>query len=58
MSDTERLNLIEHYKWKIIFIDDGCHIVLARAGTYDFAKTFREAIDLALIKQMDWSLGR
>lgn len=56
MTDTERLDLIEHYKWKVMFIDDGCHIVLPQAGTYAFAKTFREAISEALSKQAKWSV--
>jgi len=57
MSDTERLNLIEAYQWTIRFMDDGCHIVLHRAGTYAFAKTFREAFDIAYDKQAKWALG-
>lgn len=58
MNDTERLNLIEHYKWTVRFIDDGCHIVLHQAGTYAFAKTFREAILEALSKQAVWALSK
>ena len=54
MSDTEILNLIEHYRWTIKFIDNGCHIVLHRAGTYAFAKTIREAFDEAYQKQAKW----
>jgi hypothetical protein len=56
MTDTERLNLIEHYGWTIKFIDGGCHIVLHRANTYAFAKTIREAFDEAYKKQAAWSL--
>jgi hypothetical protein len=57
MSDTERLNLIEHYKWKIGYThafyvkgDNGIFVVMA--------STLREAIDDALEAQIDWSLGR
>lgn len=57
MSDTERLDLIEHYGWTIKFIDGGCHIVLHRAATYAFAKTIREAFDLAFAKQAKWAMS-
>jgi hypothetical protein len=57
MSDTETLDLIEHYKWSVKFIDDGCHIVLHKAGTYAFAKTIREEVKEALDKQIAWSVG-
>ena len=31
------------------------NIVLDQASTYAFAKTFRDAIDIALDKQREWS---
>lgn len=57
MTDTERLDLIEYYKWRVMFMDCGCHIVLDQASTYAFAKTLREAIDDALKAQAKWALG-
>lgn len=57
MKDTERLNLIDHYKWTVVFINGGCYIVLHEARTYSFAKTLREAIDGALAAQIKWALG-
>lgn len=57
MTDTERLNLVEHHKWTVKFMDGGCHIVLHQAGTYAFAKTFREAIQAALAAQAKWALS-
>ncbi len=58
MTDTERLNLIEHYQWTIRFDDEGCHISLHKAGTYTKAKNFREAFDIAYDKQAKWALGK
>ena len=58
MTDTERLNLVEYYQWSVKFINNGCHIVLHRASTYAFAKTFRDTIDIAMQKQRYWSLGK
>lgn len=58
MSDTERLNLIEHYGWSIMFSRDrviitGNDSIFATAGN-----TLREAIDAALKAQFEWSVGR
>ena len=57
MTDTERLNLIEHYQWRIYFVADGWSgngMFGILPHTYN---TIREAIDAALAAQIKWSLG-
>ncbi len=61
MSDTERLNLIEHYKWQISLSANGK--VWWIFGSFSTnkkgvkGKTLREAIDAALAAQMKWALS-
>jgi len=55
MTDTERLNLIEHYNWIIAKIEDNWIIT----GSYGYVEgnSLREAIDATLAAQIKWSLG-
>ncbi len=59
MTDTERLSLIEHYKWEIVFDNAYAPAIVIR-GSFGivFANTLREAIHDALTAQINWSLGK
>lgn len=61
MTDTERLNLIEHYKWEIACTGETSiwTVVLHLSDGVKFAdgNNIREAIDAALAAQIKWSLG-
>lgn len=57
MTDTERLDLIEHYKWNVIFAVGKVAIYNVEANFKVQADTLREVIPLALKAQMDWSTG-
>lgn len=57
MSDTERLNLIEHYGWDVLWCNDSWCITAKSFGAVN-GKTLREAIDAALKAQFEWSVGR
>lgn len=56
MTDKERLNLIEHYKWTIVISDMG----VAVFGNFGRIKetTLRRAIDAALKAQAEWALAK
>lgn len=56
MTDTERLNLIEHYQWQLHFIDSW--FMQGMFGVVGGFNTLREAIDAALKAQFEWSAGR
>lgn len=56
MTDTERLNLIEHYRWNIHTATEG-YTVFGDFGNVG-GKSLREAIDAALRAQFEWSVGR
>jgi len=59
MSDTEMLNLIEHYKWDISF--EGSFIKIKGAnGIFHLSfqgKDLRAAIKSAMDMQRIWSVG-
>lgn len=55
MTDTNRLNLIEYYKWEIIF---DTNVIIRGSFGIVFDNTLREAIDTALKAQIEWSLGK
>lgn len=59
MTDTERLNLIEHYGWVIDQLKNGkgwC--VTGRFSIFHVAgDTLRDAIDAALAAQVKWALS-
>jgi hypothetical protein len=57
MTDTERLNLIEHYGWQIICFANEVAIYNVKAEFKVTGKTLREAIDNALSAQFKWSTG-
>ena len=54
MTDTERLNLIEHYEWMIEFND--MWFVAGKFGL-SAGDTLREALDGALAAQIKWSFA-
>ena len=58
MTDTERLDLIEHYKWEISYWHDHVVIVNNEAEFVRSGKTLRAAIDAALKAQFEWSVGK
>ena len=58
MSDTERLNLIEHYRWHIFFSPDGWCVSGMFGMLPNTFNSIREAIEAALTAQMNWSLGK
>lgn len=51
MSDTERLNLIEHYEWDFLHYVNHGWKVCGKFGSTECFKTIREAIDEALSRQ-------
>lgn len=56
MSDTERLNLIEHYSWKVYqAVNKSWQI----GGAFGVVRrnSLREAIDEALSRQIKWALS-
>lgn len=55
MQDTERLNLLEHYRWRLAPVGGGEWQV---TGTFGFvrAATPRDAMDKALDLQAEWAL--
>ena len=55
MTDTERLNLIEHYGWHINKVASGWNVFSSNIDIIE--KTLRLAIDAALAAQIKWSLG-
>lgn len=55
MTDTKRLNLIEHYQWKINFTCDKWNVFNANIDVA--ANTLREAIDAALAAQAKWAMS-
>ena len=64
MTDTEALNLIEHYGWSIAPQVNGGWVIEGDDGSgeqeIELARTrgpLREAIADALKAQMDWALG-
>ncbi len=56
MTDTERLNLIEHYKWDIMHHKGW--LILGKFGSTATCQTIREAINEALAAQIKWSTGK
>lgn len=56
MTDTERLNLIEHYKWYIWFDEETKYTAQGDFG-HVCGKTIREVIDGALDAQAKWMLS-
>lgn len=61
MSDTERLNLIEHYEWRLELINDtnalnGLWQIKGDWG-YIHGDTIRKVIDAAMTAQIKWSVG-
>jgi hypothetical protein len=68
MSDTERLNLIEHYGWNVQFIKEEGYTnlkghfsrtLIKISGKYGevVQETLRDAIDAALSSQAKWSMS-
>jgi hypothetical protein len=55
MTDTERLNLIEHYGWDIRKIDDNWYVEGQFGRVYKVS--IREAINAALSAQAKWALS-
>lgn len=55
MTDTERLDLIEHYRWNVICAEGRVAIYNVDANFKVQADTIREVIDLALAQQIKWS---
>lgn len=55
MTDTERLNLIEHYGWNINKHFLGFNVFNENVDVV--RATLREAIDVALAAQAKWSIG-
>ncbi len=56
MSDTEALNLIEHYRWKVQPTLEGKWAVDGDFGSIR-GETLREAIYTALAAQAEWALS-
>lgn len=61
MTDTERLNLIEHYKWRLELIDDtstlnGLWQIKGQWG-YVHGRSVRAVVDSAISAQFKWSTG-
>lgn len=56
MSDTEMLNLIEHYEWNINQMYKGWNVFSANIDIT--GPTLREAIKIAMDAQVKWSLGK
>lgn len=61
MTDTERLNLIEHYEWNINVSKSGkSWWITGKFSTHNkmvTASSLREAINKALDAQIKWSIG-
>ena len=59
MSDTEMLNLIEHYKWSFTYYPDETITVFGYDGIFSIADNanIRGAVIAALIAQRKWSVG-
>jgi hypothetical protein len=57
MTDTERLNLIEHYQWDVMH-HNGEWLVLGKFGITPTFIKLREAVDVALNAQAKWALGK
>lgn len=55
MSDTEMLNLIEHYDWFIVKFGSGWNIFNENIDV--MGTTLREAILNAMTAQRKWSVG-
>ena len=55
MTDTERLNLIEHYKWAIQPLEEGW-MITGRWG-YVCGPSIRTAFDYAYKAQFKWATG-
>lgn len=56
MSDTERVNLVDHYRWIITFSPVGW-VVQGMFGMIPHTfGTFRDAIDGAMRAQAEWAL--
>lgn len=54
MSDTERLNLIEHYEWDLIHYANGW-MIAGKFGSTKRFKSIRECIEAALATQAKWA---
>lgn len=57
MTDTERLSLIEHYEWDFLHYPRHGWKVCGKFGSTATFTTIREAIDVALKAQHEWSTG-
>lgn len=59
MTDTERLNLIEHYGWKLTRVYGGYRVsanMISPATVDAVDMDLRKAIDMALDQQIKWAL--
>lgn len=54
MTDTERLDLIEHYQWDILSYNKEW-IICGEFGKTGRFKSLREAIEAATAAQIKWS---
>ena len=58
MSDTEALDLIQHYGWRLMPVSVlGGWIAVTDGGATEPAPTLREAVRAALKKQVAWALA-
>jgi hypothetical protein len=57
MTDTEALNLVEHYGWRLVPLNDGKWFAMTVGGATAVQSSLRDAIRAALAKQAAWALG-